>query len=91
MSNRNIVETYELLPFISQNQKSFYGKARVSVNSDGSETLISYDTKIILRNKDGQLYRLWNDWSKTTGRHIYAYCGLRKKDYDKLPLLAFYN
>lgn len=91
MSNRNIVETYELSPFISQHQKSFYGKARVVVNRDGSETLISYDTKIIWKNQNGHLYRLWDGWSKTTGRHIYAYCGLRKKDYDKLPLLEIYD
>lgn len=34
---------------------------------------------------DGNIIRLWNGWSATTGRHISAFCGLNKKEYLELP------
>lgn len=77
--------TYELVP--KDNRKSFYGKAKVIVDDDGTETLISYKTLVIRRNPDGTLTRLWPGWSATTGRHIFAFCGLRKSEWDKLPII----
>lgn len=65
-------------------RKSFYGKAWVREMSDGTEILRSYETDVMKRNPDGTLVRLWWDWSATTGRHIYAFCGLRKADLDKM-------
>lgn len=73
---------YELRPV--DGKKSFYGKAFVVVENDGSETLYSYDTPIIKRTASGELVRLWNDWSATTGRHIQAFCGLNKAGFIKL-------
>lgn len=74
---------YELTP--TNNQASFYGKARVVVDDDGTETLISYDTPIIERTADGKLNRLWfGDWTATTGRHIKSFCGLNKKQFMEL-------
>lgn len=73
---------YELMP--NDSHKSFYGKARVIVNNDGSETLISYSTAVITRNIDGSLTRLWSGWSATTGRHIRAFCGLNKAEFFAL-------
>lgn len=73
---------YELTP--NDSHKSFYGKARVIVNNDGSETLISYTTPIVTRNTDGSLTRLWSGWSATTGRHIRAFCGLNKSEFFAL-------
>lgn len=67
-------------------QKSFYGKAKVIVQDDGSETLYSYDTPIIRRNADGTYTRLWDSYSQTTGRHIKAFCGMTKKEFEELPL-----
>ena len=58
-------------------------KARVFKDSEGDEFLISYDTPVLL-NHNGKLYRLWNGWSATTGRHIKEYCGLNKKQYLEL-------
>ena len=53
---------------------------------DGSEVLQSYETKVLRRYSDGTLYRLWNGWSATTGKHIKAFCGLNKKQYLELSI-----
>lgn len=39
------MKMYELIP--TNGRKSFYGKARVMVEDNGTETLYSYDTAII--------------------------------------------
>lgn len=75
---------YELKP--TDGRKSFYGKAVVIVEDDGSETLYSYNTAIIKRTAAGELVKLWDGWSATTGRHINAFCGLNKAGFEKLEL-----
>ena len=77
---------YELTPTEQQNQGSFYGKAKVVVEEDGTETLYSYDTAIIKRLPDGTLVRLYDDYTMTTGKHIKAFCGLDKKAFTKMPV-----
>lgn len=84
------MKTYELSPVLGQ-QESFYGKAHVQEYDDGSAVLFSYYTPIIRREKNGSLSRLWAGWSATTGRHIYAFCGLRKKDFTALPVDRRYD
>lgn len=77
------MKIYELTP--TNNQASFYGKAIVVIDDEGTETLISYDTPIIERTADGKLNRLWfGDWTATTGRHIKSFCGLNKKQFMEL-------
>lgn len=76
------MKTYELNP--TDSRKSFYGKAIVKVMDDGTEILQSYQTDVIKRTPDGKLKRLWGGWSATTGRHISAFCGLNKKELEKL-------
>ena len=73
---------YELIP--NDGRKSFYGKAVVEVADDGSETLYSYGTPIVKKTAAGELVRLWDGWSATTGRHIKAFCGLNKAAYKAL-------
>ena len=73
---------YELIP--NDGRKSFYGKAVVEVADDGSETLYSYGTPIAKKTAAGELVRLWDGWSATTGRHIKAFCGLNKAAYMAL-------
>ena len=75
--------TYELKPV--DGRKSFYHKAAVHIDDDGTATLYSYGTPIIKRATDGTLYRLWNDWTATTGRHIKAFCGLNKSEFMNVP------
>lgn len=70
---------YELTP--NNGRKSFYGKAIVEVAADGSETLYSYNTPIIKRSSSGDLVKLWDGWTATTGRHIKAFCGLSKAEF----------
>lgn len=82
MKSKNMYFT-ELSPIQGQ-QKSFYSKAKIRRNDDGSETLYSYNTPIIKRDKEGKLWRIWDGYSMTTGRHIRAFCGLNKKQFDAL-------
>ena len=73
---------YELIP--TDGRKSFYGKAVVMVQDDGSEILYSYGTKIIEKTPGGGLVKFWGGWSQTTGRHIKAFCGLNKSEFFAL-------
>lgn len=72
-------------------RKSFYGKAHVIFEDDGSYTLRSYDTDI-LNIKDEKFKKLTSYWSMTTGRHIVEFAKQHnlpisnKKDFDNLPL-----
>lgn len=73
---------YELTP--TDGRKSFYGKAVVIIGDDGSETLYSYGTPIVKRLVSGELVKMWDGWTATTGRHIKAFCGLNKAAYMSL-------
>lgn len=59
------MKSYALIP--TDGRKSFYNKAVVTVDANGAETLYSYDTPIIKRLVSGELVRLWDGWSATTG------------------------
>lgn len=67
-----MITCYELSP-VYDSRKSFYGKARVVVVSDGEKILISYTTPVC-RAKDGKLERIWYGSSATTSRHIREFC-----------------
>lgn len=73
---------YELKP--TDGRKSFYGKAVVVVEDNGTETLYSYNTPIIKRLVSGELVKIWDGWTATTGRHIKAFCGLNKAAFMSL-------
>lgn len=77
---------YELTP--TDSHKSFYGKCYVMRDENGTETLYSYNTPIIRRTAGGELRRLWEGWSATTGRHIAAFCGLNKAAFLALPFVV---
>lgn len=78
------MKIYDLPVMGYERAKSFYGKAVVEVANDGTETLYSYNTAIIKRTAAGELVKLWDGWSVTTGRHIKAFCGLNKAAYMAL-------
>lgn len=86
LKEENNMKIYELTPTTGQKQASFYGKAKVVIEEDGTETLYSYDTPIIKRLPDGKLVRLYNDYTMTTGKHIKAFCGLDKAAFKKMPV-----
>lgn len=76
------MKIYDLIPI--DGRKSFYGKAKVYIAEDGTETLYSYNTPIARRLTDGRIVKLWNGWTMTTGRHINAFCGMNKKQFSAL-------
>lgn len=69
-------------------QKDFYGKALTLTYDDGTVILRSYYTKVVVKFPDGEIFRLWDGWSQTTGRHIKAFCGLNKREFEALPLVS---
>ena len=81
---------YELRP--DGKQKSFYGKALVYVENDGTQHLISYGHEVMVIRPDKLAFRCWNPlpgveyhgWSATTGKHIKAFSGLNKAEYYRL-------
>ena len=80
--------TYELKTFYT-NQKSFYGKAKVtaSYNGDGMDLVLeSYDTQVLILKiaKGGMpsIMRLWDGYSATTLRHVNEL--LMQEDFPKL-------
>lgn len=75
---------YELTPV--SGQKSFYGKARVRLEPNGAAVLISYTTPVLRREPSGVYVRLWSGWSATTGKHIRAFAGIGKAEWDKMPV-----
>lgn len=81
-----MLKTYELIPTLKQNQKSFYGKARVQIDEDGTAFLYSYNTLILSKDIDGNYIRYWDGWSQTTGKHIKAFSGLNKKEYENIKM-----
>ena len=84
-------KTEKLIP--NDSHKSFYGKAKVEHhNFHGlrAEVLVSYTTPVLVR-MDDKLYRTWDGWSATTGRHIRAFAGLGKREYWNLPLFDYYR
>lgn len=94
--------SYELKPIYSK-QKSFYGKAMVSVDSgpDTHYILRSYDTPVlaveVAENGDIYISRLWTSYSATTGRHVreftYQVCGyvLNKPEWGKMAVGYWYK
>ena len=83
MINNYGFKVRDLIP--ENGQKSFYGKAKI-VTDGITEYLYSYDTPIMALYH-GVYYRLWNGWSNTTGKHIRAFSGMNKKEYQALPPL----
>lgn len=87
------MKKFELAPE-HVNQKSFYGKAVVTVYSSGVAVLKSYNTEVAYI-EDGKLHRLWNGWSATTAKHVHEFClqngvvGVGKKEWLNLPVEHF--
>lgn len=59
------MKIYELQPV--NGRKSFYGKALVKVEDNGTETLYSYNTPIISRSITDELKRLWGRVESNNG------------------------
>lgn len=80
---------YDLVPV--NNQKSFYGKARVLVKED-VKYLISYSSLILSLDKNNEIHRHFEEpISSTTCKHIKSFIkselgiDYNKKKFLKLP------
>ena len=76
------MKIYDLNP--TKSHKSFYGKAKIYEDENGNKTLYSYGTKILTITASGEFIKHWHGWTYTTGRHIAAFCGLNKKEFEAL-------
>lgn len=71
-----IVNSYRLTP---GNQNAI-----VKVDSLGNQILYSYNTPVVMKEPNGKVHRLWDGWTRTTGKHIRKFCGLYKSQLDTL-------
>lgn len=75
-------------------QKSFYKKAYVKEDDNGSATLYSYGTPVATIT-GGEFVRLWAGWSSTTAKHVNDFRRERrmnpiyKKEWEALPVKDF--
>lgn len=76
---QTIARIFEPIP--ATGAKSFYGKCRVLEFEDGAQLLISYETPVIGRDKNGNFSRFWSGYSATTARHIFAAFDLPAGDF----------
>lgn len=87
-SSIDATRRYDLRPE-KDSRQSFYGKAYVEENDDGSTTLFSYHTPVMTRLPDGTYIRHWGGWSNTTGRHIYEFSDIRKPEWDAMEVIPY--
>ena len=71
-------------------QKSYYGKATVIYNDNGTVDLKSYDT-IVISIVNGEPVKRWNGYSNTTKNHVndflrlFGFEPINKKAWDLMP------
>lgn len=71
-------------------QKSYYGKAKTRQENSGV-ILKSYNTDVAMIDGNGNFYKLWSGYSKTTMNHVndfrrqHGLPGLSKKEWDSIP------
>ena len=75
-------------------ERKTYNKATV-IEKDGVAYLQSYDTIVCGINlKDKKFYRFWDDYSRTTQRHIQMFCDMYgidrcvslKRNWESIPV-----
>ena len=68
------------------NRYQLTSSSRVEIDSLGNQILYSYSTPAIMKEPTGKLHRLWDGWTRTTGKHIRKFCGIYKSELDKLEV-----
>ena len=63
------MKIFDLLP-VHDSRKSFYGKAKVIYQDNGTIQLQSYNTIVCETDNNGYFKMLWDGKSQTTNRHI---------------------
>ena len=54
--------------------------AYIKYCDNGDEIFQSWSTDVVLRKKNGELVRLWYDWSVCTNKQVKTYCGKSLRD-----------
>lgn len=70
-------------------RKSFYGKAHIIEQDDGTKILQSYNTQVAKLTSSGEVVRLWGGMSNTTATHFKSFCifyGLPIVPFNKLEV-----
>lgn len=85
------MKNWENLEVYHGNQKSFYGKAKITV--ENYEILLkSYDTIVCKVDAEGNFVKLWDGYSPTTARHINSFRvmegfkPIRKAEWDSMEV-----
>ena len=78
-----MTDIQELRP--KDGHKYFWGKAHV-ITAGNITMLKSYDTIVAYIDEKGKFHRTWEGWSATTGRHVRAFGGPGKAEWEKLPV-----
>lgn len=65
------MKTYELPCYDSR--KSFYNKANVIEDDNGTKALQSYSTIVASVDTNGEFHRHWGGYSPTTMRHVNSF------------------
>ena len=88
------MKMFELIP--DNGRKSFYGKAKVIDNENGTVSLLSYSTIVCsIDTKTRQFFRHWTGHSMTTTAHInsfrslYGYKPLTSAQWKNLPVIPY--
>jgi len=90
----NLSGVVELSPV--DGRKSFNGKCRVYPFANGKLSgvvLYSYNTPV-MACVNGNMVKLWNNWTNTTGRHVNAFmvkCGkmpINKKAWEDMEVIG---
>ena len=78
------IGVFDLIP--TDGHKSFYGKAKVIV--EGKKAYLrSYNTIVMGKDLEtGEMFRTWDGWTTTTGRHIKSFAGINKEGFFSLPM-----
>lgn len=70
------MKIYELTPGMYDHVKSFYGKAQVIEEDNGTKSLKSYNTIVCRLTPKGEIVRTWGGYSVTSMRHINTFLSL---------------
>ena len=76
------MKVFELIP--NNGRKSFYGKAKVIDNENGTVSLVSYETIVCsIDTTTKEFFKHWNNYSLTTMAHINAF-----RNFYGLPTMS---
>ena len=93
VNGEKVIEIFDLP---ATTQKNYYGKAKV-IQTEKAKYLLSYNTIICRLSSGGEFRKIWDDWSRTTAKHINDFMrfthfnnGFNKKEWLNLEPYVVY-